>query len=396
MINQQNNTTDFALFNLGFRPFFLAASLHSILVMLVWMFIYSFNYPFSLNGLSLFQWHAHEMIYGYSMAVIAGFLLTAVKNWTGIQTIHGCVLAGLVSLWLIPRLIFIFVPGAISIAAVFDILFMLSLIVAVVVPIIKAKNWRQLGILFKLILLTVFNLCFYLGYTGYLDQGLYWGVYGGLYLVIGLILTIGSRVIPFFIERGVDNKVRIDNPFWVTIAGMLIFFIFFISELFLQNTLISGISAAALFIFYSIRLYAWHTKGIWNKPLLWGLYLAISFIVVGFLLFALNGIVGYALKFIAVHTLAYAGIGMITLSMMARVTIGHTGRQVVMPPKTVSYILLLMLAGSIVRLLMPIIMPADHVIWIIISQCFWMAAFLLFVMVFAPMLYCSRVDGQFG
>ena len=395
MINQQNNTTGFALFNLGFRPFFLAASLHSILVVLVWMFVYSFNYDFSLSELSLFQWHAHEMIYGYSMAVIAGFLLTAVKNWTGIQTIHGWTLAGLVSLWLVSRLIFIFAPGAVSIAGVFDMLFMLSLIVAVVAPVIKAGNWRQSGILFKLVLLTVFNLCFYLGYAGYLDQGLYWGVYGGLYLVIGLILTVGSRVIPFFIERGLDNKVQIANPFWVTIAGMLIFLVFFISELFLQNTLISGISAAALSIVYSIRLYAWHTKGIWSKPLLWGLYLAILFIVVGFLLFALSSI-GYASRFIAVHTLAYAGIGMITLSMMARVTIGHTGRQVAMPPKAVGYILLLMLTGSIVRILMPVIMPAAYVIWIIISQCFWMAAFLLFVMVFAPMLCCSRVDGQFS
>lgn len=395
MTNQEINPSSIALFNLGFRPFFLAASLHAVLIMLVWVFIYSFNYRFPLNGISLFHWHAHEMIYGYSMAVIAGFLLTAVKNWTGIQTVHGWALAGLLLLWLIPRVFFIVAPEVIGFAGIFDILFMLCLILAVALPIIKAKNWRQLGILSKLILLTLFNLCFYLGCVGYLEQGLFLGVYGGLYLVIGIILTIGSRVIPFFIERGVGYEVKLYNPMWPIFLGLLVFLMFFISELFFQNEFVSGVAAAGLFIIYSYRLAGWYTSGLWRKPLLWGLYLAILFIVLGFLLFALSCF-GYVSKFIAIHAFAYGGIGMITLAMMSRVSWGHTGRNINKPPATLLYMLLLILLGAVARVFLPMLFPSGYLTWIIVSQGFWIGAFIIFIISFSPVLIRSRIDGKFG
>ena len=162
----------FALFDLGFRPFFLGAVIYSIVVMLFWTAVYAFHVALPMDGLSAYQWHAHEMVFGYSMAVIAGFLLTAVKNWTGIQTVHGPALAAIFSLWLIARLLFLFGSKFIDVAAFFDLFFMLSILVAVVYPIIKSRNWRQLGILAKIGLLIVANLCFYLGYMGILEQGM--------------------------------------------------------------------------------------------------------------------------------------------------------------------------------------------------------------------------------
>ena len=156
-----------ALFNLGFRVFFLGAAVYSIVTILFWLGMFAFNLSLPVSGLSSFQWHAHEMIFGYALAVIAGFLLTAVKNWTGIQTAHGLPLAFIFCLWLIARLLFLFGSTFIPIAAVFDMLFILSVIIAAAYPIAKSKNWRQLGILSKLVLLAVANLCFYLGF---LDQ----------------------------------------------------------------------------------------------------------------------------------------------------------------------------------------------------------------------------------
>ena len=387
--------SNIALFNLGFRIFFLGASVYSVVAILFWMGLFAFKISLPISGLSTFQWHAHEMIFGYAMAVIAGFLLTAVKNWTGIQTVHGMPLALMFCLWLIARLLFLFGSTFIHIAAVFDLLFILSVIIAAAYPIIKSKNWMQLGILSKLVLLAAANLCFYAGFMGFLEQGLYWGVYGGLYLVIGLILTLGGRVIPFFIKGGVERPVQLYNPKWITLLGLVIFIVFFISELFLHDKNITGITSAALFILYSVRLVGWYTSGIWKKPLLWSLYLAMSFIVIGFLLFALSVYAGLP-KYLAIHALAYGGVGIMTMSMMARVSLGHTGRNINEPPATVKYMFALLLLGAIFRVFLPMFAPDHHLIWIISSQLLWMVAFLLFVIAYAPILSKNRVDGQPG
>ena len=384
-----------ALFNLGFRVFFLGAAVYSIVTILFWLGMFAFNLSLPVSGLSSFQWHAHEMIFGYALAVIAGFLLTAVKNWTGIQTAHGLPLAFIFCLWLIARLLFLFGSTFIPIAAVFDMLFILSVIIAAAYPIAKSKNWRQLGILSKLVLLAVANLCFYLGFLGLLEQGLYWGVYGGLYLVIGLILTLGSRVIPFFIQNGVEKHVQLYNPKWITLLGLVIFLVFFISELFLHDKNITGITSVALFLLYSVRLIGWYTSGIWKKPLLWSLYLAMLFIVVGFLLFALS-IYTSIPKFIAIHAFAYGGIGVMTMSMMARVSLGHTGRNINEPPEMVKYMLALLLVGAVFRVFLPMIAPDNYLIWIVSSQLIWLIAFIMFVISYAPMLIKIRLDGQFG
>ena len=387
--------SNFALFNLGFRPFFLGAALYSIAVMLIWVGVYAFNWSISMDKLSPYQWHAHEMVYGYAMAVIAGFLLTAVKNWTGIQTVYSGKLALIFFLWLIARILFLFGTDFIIIAGLFDLLFISALFVALLHPIIKSKNWKQLGILSKLLLLGVLNLCFYLGYSGHLNMGMYWAIYGGLYIVLGLILTIGSRVIPFFIERGVGYPVTLYNPKWVTITGLLLFLVFFISELFLQNRLVSGITAIGLFIVYSIRLYGWYTHGIWKKSLLWSLYLAMAFINIGFLLFALSLFITIS-PYIAIHAFAYGGIGIITVAMMARVSLGHTGRNINEPPRTVHYMVLLLFVGTCIRVFLPLLMPVQYITWIVISQLLWIAAFLLFVYTYFSILTKNRIDGQFG
>ena len=129
-----------ALFNLGFRIFFLAAGIFSIISIFMWSAIFHFQLPLTLEEISVFQWHSHEMIYGYSVAVIAGFLLTAVKNWTGVQTIYAKPLILLFSLWAAARLLFLFGTSYLFIAGIFDVLFLVFLVFAVSYPIIKVKQ----------------------------------------------------------------------------------------------------------------------------------------------------------------------------------------------------------------------------------------------------------------
>jgi uncharacterized protein involved in response to NO len=390
-----DRATNFALFNLGFRVFFLGAGIFSLVSISLWSAIYLFKLPLSIQSITSTQWHAHEMIYGYSMAVIAGFLLTAVKNWTGVQTLYGKPLILLFSLWAVARLLFLFGTSYIFIAGIFDTLFSLALILSISHPIIKVKQWKQLSILSTLILLITGNIFFYLGALNVFHNGVYWGIYGGLYLVIGIILIMGRRVIPFFIEAGVGYNVKLFNSNWVDISSQLFLIAFIVSELFLKNQILSSYLALALFLVHAIRLIGWHTSGIWEKSLLWSLYLSFWFICIGFLLFAGIYFVGVS-KFLAFHAFAFGGIGVLTMSMMSRVALGHTGRDVRNPPKAISYALGILLFGAVIRVVVPLFYTLNYDILIGLSQVLWIISFLIFTIIYFPVFIKPRIDGLFG
>jgi len=221
-----------ALFDLGFRPFFLGAGVFSVLSIIAWTLVYSFQIPASTGPLSLFEWHAHQMIYGFSMAVIAGFLLTAILKWTNVETLHSNPLKLLFVCWAIPRVALLFGVRFIEVAALFDAMFLLGLCYGVSAPIVAVRQWKQIGILTKLLLLAAGNICFYLDAFNVYSNGAFIGVYGGLLLIISLILTIGGRVMPAFIKNSLTHSVEIRNPFWVTIATLILFLIFSVNILF--------------------------------------------------------------------------------------------------------------------------------------------------------------------
>ena len=187
-----SDSTGFALFELGFRPFFLGAGIFAMVTIGLWSAIYLFGLSLPIQSVSSFQWHAHEMIYGFSLAVIAGFLLTAVNNWTAMKTVNPTALVILFGLWLFVRLCFVFAANLIWLAAVLDLAFSVLLVIAVSRPVIIRKQWKQLAIISKLLLILICNGLFYLGALGVIDNGVFLGIYGGLYLVIGLILTHGT------------------------------------------------------------------------------------------------------------------------------------------------------------------------------------------------------------
>lgn len=385
----------FALFALGFRPFFLGGVVFAAISMLLWTLVYSFQYPLALTTLSPFQWHAHEMVYGYSMAVIAGFLLTAVRNWTSLPTPSGAALAVMFCLWVFARVLYLWGDVFLAAALAADLSFALLFLVAISYPIIKAQQKQQMAIVAKIALLLVFHVLFACGVLGWLEQGVTWGIYGAFYLVLSLIFTLARRVLPFFIERGVGYPVTLKNSKFLDIASLVLFLFFFINEVFFHQLEVSAVLAACLMIIHSVRLMGWHTKRIWRVPLLWSFYLAMWVMVLGFALFALMPWVAIS-KFIALHALAVGGIGVITASMMARVSLGHTGRVVAKPPKAVYWFLAGLLLAVLVRVVLPLLLPNLYNTWILISQLLWIASFTLFALVYAPMWWLSRVDGKAG
>jgi len=383
-----------AILNLGFRPFFAGAAIFSLVSMLAWigMYVFGWHWQPALPG-SL--WHAHEMVYGYGMAVIAGFLLTAVRNWTGVQTLYGMPLLLLFLSWLAARLLLVGDAGLLAWSALADGLFNVLLVVALAWPIFKVRQFKQFGLLSKVLLLMLANGLFYAGVLEIYPWGVQAGLYSGVYLIMALIFAMSRRVMPFFIERGLDRSVTLVNRGWLDGASLLLFVGFWLADIAAPDSLPVAVLAGVLCALHAIRLTGWYAAGIWARPLLWVLFLAYAAVIVGFALkvavylFAIS-------PFLPLHAFTYGGIGLFTLGMMARVTLGHTGRDVLEPPAPVSWMFALLLAGSVVRVLLPLLDAEHYVIWIGLSQVLWIMSFALFIRVFLPMLWRPRTDGQFG
>ena len=385
-----------AWLRLGFRPFFLVAGGYAVVSMLVWLAIYPAVLRLPLAGLAGATWHGHEMIFGYGMAVVAGFLLTAVRNWTGVQTLRGNALLFSVLFWLLAR-VFLLAggPSYLAAAACFDVLFGATVAAAVSAPILSTRQWHNLAIAGKVVLLAVSNLVFYLGAAGILEHGVRWGLYSGLYLLVALVLTIARRVLPFFIERGVGGQVRLYNNRWVDIGSLVLFVLFWMAELARPDQVQGAVLAGLLAVLNSVRLVGWHTPALWKRPLLWILYLAYAAIIAGFVL-KTAAYVGGLSATLAVHAFAVGGIGLMTLGMMSRVALGHTGRDVLAPPAALRPTFLLLVAALLVRVLLPVLMPSHYALWIVLSQGLWVLAFVLFLLVYTPVLTRPRVDGLDG
>lgn len=384
----------FSLFQLGFRPFFLGGSVFAIISIATWVLVLA-GYTKSTSHISASQWHAHEMLYGYGMAIIAGFLLTAVRNWTNLPTPTKLPLALLFGSWLLARLINLLPDHTFTLLAMcLDIGFGLWLVAAVAMPIIKSKQWAQLAVVTKLTLLLTGNLLFYLGALKVFASGVMLSQWIAIVLMLSLILMIGRRVIPFFIERGVGYPIKLKQSKWVDISIMLAFIGWLVSLL-ATLPMLGAISCALIFILNSYRLAYWHTTGIWKVPLLWSLYSAMWLIDIGFLFTALQTILAYPYTW-GLHVFTIGGIGLMTVAMMARVSLGHTGRDIRNPPNIVSWIFGLIIAAVIFRVFLPMWMPDLYQTWLVISGIIWCLAFTLFVMTYAAILIKPRVDGLDG
>ncbi len=396
----------YPILNLGFRIFFSAAGVFAVLTMLLWMFVSTGKIAVDVTSLNPLYWHGHEMLYGYTIAVIAGFLLTAVKTWTGVMMPYGYRLLGIFMCWVVARLSWMLsVTGLgspnfwFALAAAGDLVFMLAMVWVITKAVLTVKQYRQIGIISKLILLTIGQgLCYWGIYSG--DMGyVHIGIYLGLYLIIALVLTIGRRVVPFFIERGLSfdssEDVQVKNSTFLDVLSLATFLVFMIADIFYPNKFLLSISALSVAVVNTARLLGWYHHGIWKKPLLWSLYLAFVGMCSSFILFAVQPWFNFSHS-IAVHALALSGVGMMTLSMMNRVSLGHTGRSIHKPSKAVSLMFMLMILVFVFRVIMPLIMMEYYIVWLMLAQKSWILCFALFCIIYIPLLSKPRPDGLFG
>ncbi|OYY49832.1 MAG: short-chain dehydrogenase [Methylophilaceae bacterium 17-44-8] len=384
-----------ALFNLGFRPFFLGACLFAIISIALWMLVYFSYMTIPFDNISQSQWHAHEMLYGYSMAVVAGFLLTAVKNWTGLPTVFGPPLMLLFLLWCVARLLFLFGSTFLPWVAATDLLFGLILIISLTHPIVNAKQWKQLAVISKVTLLWLGNIVFYLGCFGLLNNGMQYAINGAVLLFISLILMMGRRVIPFFIERGTETKVVLKQYQWLDLSILALFIALFINAMSLNHAVITTLLAWSLFVLNGYRLINWHTSGIWRVPLLWSLYVAAWLINLGFFFYGLPSQQGN-FSILTLHLFTMGGIGLMTLSMMSRVALGHTGRDIKTPSPWIGWAFGMLIVSVLFRAIVPMFTTQFYQSWVLTASILWMVSFAIFASIYIPILLKPRTDGAFG
>ncbi|MGD9390644.1 MAG: NnrS family protein [Thioalkalispiraceae bacterium] len=376
-------------FALGFRPFFSLAGIAAVVLLGYWLIVFSRGLQVS-EHLPAVYWHSHEMVFGYSAAVIAGFLLTAVRNWTSIMTLNGKPLLLLVLVWLLARIL-PFTSAELLWFSVVDMLFLPLLAVAIAYPLLKVKQWQNIIFVGLLLVYALANGLFHAELLFNLEGGEEMGIHAGLAVVIMIITIMAGRVVGFFIERGIGDKVkRYPLAEQLAIWGSALFML---GQFYPLENLLTVISILAA-IGHLARLAGWYHRQIWQAPLLWVLYVGYAWLCLGFILtgLELNKVIAETL---AIHAFTTGAIGVITIGMMARVTTGHTGREMKIHPVMSLGFVLINLA-VVVRVFLPMLLAEHYLLWIQLSGILWVLGFLLFVLVYLPMLLRPRVDGLPG
>ncbi|MBW8318456.1 MAG: NnrS family protein [Arenimonas sp.] len=377
-------TTGPVLFSYGFRPFFLGAALMAIVAMALWILALTAGLPVG-GSYGAAHWHAHEMLFGFAPAVVAGFLLTSVPNWTGRLPVAGRPLMALFGLWVVGRIVLL-QPDLIGIgaAAVLDGLFLPALLLIFAREIVAGRKWKDLKVLVVLAFLSAANIGFHLatltGEHGGLAQRLAVSAY------VVLIMIMGGRIIPSFSRNWLNQRgeKRFPIPFntfdTVAIAGGAVALG---GWTLLPENRLTGLIALSAFCLHVARLVRWRGHAVFTEKLLFVLHLAYAFIPLGLLAIAL-GTQGYLADTAVLHVLTVGAMATMMLAVMARATRGHTGRVLAASPMTtLSYVAILLAA-----LLRPAadLLPGYRTELLTAAGLFWIAAFALFVYEYGPML----------
>lgn len=385
------------LWQAGFRPFFLAAAVAGFAPVLAWVLLLSGLLP-ATGYVDLRAWHAHEMLFGYVVAVMAGFLLTAVRNWTGRDTTTPAGLRVLVLLWLAGRIAMLasaWLPPLV--VALADLLFLPALAFTVVRPIILSDNRRNLVFPALLLALALLNAGFHAGFhaaaTGLSTHELLprLPVLSALVAVL-MIVVMGGRVIPFFTERGLATPFRARRVPALELLAAPSVVVFALALLFFPQQPAVPLLAVLAAVVHAGRLAGWYTPAIRAEPLLWSLQLGYAWLPAGFLLHALAWF-GIGRVELALHAFTAGAIASVTLGMMARVALGHTGRHLVVARLTQVAFLLVQLA-ALLRVLVPLLLPSAWVPAMQLAALLWALALLCFLRVYTPILLGKNASAR--
>lgn len=379
-----------ALFSYGFRPFFLFASAYTALSILMWLPFF-FGELEVATAFSPVDWHIHEWLFGFLPAVITGFLFTAVPNWTGRMPLQGWPLAFLLAVWIAGRITVSF-SALIGwrVAAAVDLAFLVLVTLVIAREIIAGQNWRNLKVLIPVSVLLLANALFH--YEAVVIGGSDYSRRLGIAAAIILIVLIGGRIIPSFTRNWLarENPGRLPASFGMvdklsiilTITGL-------ISWVFLPENRLSGVFLLTASLAQLFRLARWAGDRTLRDPLVWILHASYFFVPLGLLLLGVG--IFYPQNFpvqAGMHALGIGAIGGMTLSVMVRASLGHTGRALKASPMAV-VIFISILTSALARILQAMSI-GDYTLMMHFAGLGWLIAFGGFSILFAPVLMKPR------
>jgi uncharacterized protein involved in response to NO len=377
-----------ALFSYGFRPFFLLAGLYSGLAILVWLPMFYGE----LSAATTFaprDWHIHEMLFGYVAAVVTGFLLTAIPNWTGRLPLQGMPLIVLVTVWFLGR---IAVSTSAWIgwasAAVVDSAFLVLVAAAAAREIAAGRNWRNLRVVAVVVVLALANIGFHLEahFFGAAD----YTIRAGLGAIVLLITLVGGRIVPSFthnwLARADAGRLPVSFARFdaVTAAGSAVALLLWIV---MPAALLTAVALFLAGILQAARLARWAGERTYREPLVFVLHVAYAFVAIGFLLTG-AGALGLVAESAGIHAWAVGAIGTMTLAVMTRASLGHTGRPLIASATTKAIYVAVVIAA--LARIAAALLPAWSELLLDVAALAWAAAFLGFGFSYMPMLCSPR------
>ncbi len=380
----------FALWELGFRPFYLLASTFAALSIPLWALQFS-----GVLGHTYLKgpiWHAHEMLFGFALAVIVGFLFTAGRNWSNQPTPTGAVLAALAALWVAGRLLVMTSFG--WAAAVVNVAFPLAAAIALAIPFVKARNRRNYFFVALLVLMSAaagFIHAAQLGLVSPVPVGA--GLQLGLDILLFIIAVMSGRVIPLFTNNGVSGAAAVRRPLVEKAALGLVLLLVAADAVGLRGVPLAVVTAWACIV-HAFRWLLWQPWKTRKVPLVWVLHLAYVWVPIHLALRACSAL-DIVSSSSATHALTVGAAGGLIIGMMTRTAKGHTARPMRADRfDTTCY--LLVLAAGVVRVLLPLLAPLQTLVAIEVSAALWSGGFGLYAVRYWPVLTRPRLDGKPG
>jgi uncharacterized protein involved in response to NO len=392
-----NNDPDkqIPLLSFGFRPFFLLAGFYAIVSMaawITWLMLHAANAVIVTPSIDVpaHQWHGHEMLFGYTAAVVAGFMLTAVPGWTGARRVAGTPLAFLCAVWLAGRCAVWFssILPALVISIV-DMAFLAALAVIVAMALVKRPAPQNLVFVVLLGVLIVSNGAVHAEWLGWSEASASWGLSSAVMCIILMITLIGGRIVPTFTRnaliRGGHSDSHPRKIGWLERLSVMSVALVLGCYLTGLPDGLTGTVAGIAAVFNAIRLALWRWRSVLDAPILWSLHLAYAWVPTGLALVSLSRLADWPSHGAALHVLAVGAIGGMTLAMMTRAPLGHTGRALtVTRPIAVAY--LLIAVAALLRGLALDVFAGGYFTVIFLAGACWIAGFAIFAMSYAAIL----------
>lgn len=388
-------TRGFALFEYGFRPFFLLAGLHALTAVPLWLWAYSHGVA-ALPGLPPQLWHGHEMLYGFIVAAIAGFLLTSVPSWTGSRGFAGRPLILLVALWLAGRgamATAAFLPA--SLVGIAELAFLPALAALLAPPLLRGGN-RNTPLLGVIGVLWLADVAFFIALRSADPLLAQRALRLAINVILILVTVIGGRIVPAFTANALRRRgetIQIVVRAWLDPLVIALMAAIAVVDLGWEGSMLSGVLAALAASAHALRLSGWRVRRLWREPILWILHVGYAWLPIGLGLKALWTFTTVPWSAHWLHALTLGVFGTMILAVMTRASLGHTGRPLIVS-RTTALAYVVLTAAVAVRVWAPVVVDYYHSV--IVAGALWSLAFALYLAAYAPILWRARADGKPG